>query len=155
MKMQASILSGHALSQYQTGYQPSNRMPSRLSNNNDSFNLTSLKKSKLKFINSSNVASFERSSTQTGLLTLCMYLRIMVRSGSALTSVISIQPTLKMKFYCLSLILWSTTPLASKGCLLWIAFQGIIKSRCTWKMKSIHHSEHCWVSFAIWLCRLA
>ena len=32
-----------------------------------------------------------------------------------------------------------------KGCLLWMAFQGTIKSRCSQMMKSIHHSKHRWV----------
>ena len=40
---------------------------------------------KSKFTNSLNVASFERDNTQTGLLTLCLFLKRTTRSESALT----------------------------------------------------------------------
>jgi len=41
----------------------SNRMPRWLSNTNDGFDPTSWKQSKSKFINSLNVASFEKNNT--------------------------------------------------------------------------------------------
>ena len=55
----------------------SNKMLNQSNNNNDIFDPTSWRQSRLKFKNSSNVASFERNSTQTGLLTLCPPLKRM------------------------------------------------------------------------------
>ena len=76
----------------------SNRIPNRLNNNNDGSDLTLWRRSTLKFTNSSNVASFERNSTQTGLLTLCPFLKKIVRSETALTFVILVQLVLRINF---------------------------------------------------------
>ena len=118
-----------------------NWMLNWLGNNNDGFDLTSWKQSKLKFINSSNAASFERSNTQTWLLILSLCLRKIKRSESVLTSMISTQPVLRMNFRCPSLMSWLIIHVASKGCPSWMAFQGIIKSRCSQIMRSMRHSE--------------
>jgi len=102
----------------------SNQMLNWLSSNNDDFTLILWRPSKLKFTNSSNVASFERNNTQTGLLILCLYSRRTGRSGFASTSVILTPLVLRMKFHFPSLTSWLTTHIASKECPSWMAFSG-------------------------------
>ena len=127
----------------------SNRMLSRLSNNNISFALTLWRQLKLKFINSLNVASFKRNSTQTRSLTFYLYSRRTEKSGSASTFVISTQPILR-NLLCPSLTSWLTTHVASKGCPLWMTSLGTNKSRRTRMTKSIHHFEPRWEYIAVW-----
>jgi len=66
--------------------------------------------------------SMERSSTQTGLLTLYLCLRRMGRSEFALTFVISTQPVLRTNFCCPSLMSSFTTHATLKGYHLWMSF---------------------------------
>jgi len=99
-------------------------MLNRLSNSNDGFDPTSWRQLKLKFINSSNAASFEKSSSQTGLLILSLCSRKTERSDSALTFVISMQPVLRINFRYPSLMSWLIIHVASKGCPSWMTFQG-------------------------------
>jgi len=61
-----------------------------VNNSNDSSDSTSWRQLRLKFKNSSNVASFDRNSTQTGSLKLCPSLKRMKRSESVSTSTILI-----------------------------------------------------------------
>jgi len=93
----------------------SNRMLNRLGSNNDSFDPTFWRRSKLKLTNSLNVASFERNNTQSGSLTLCLLLKRTKRSASILTSVILIQPVLKTNFHYPSMTSWLTKYVVSKG----------------------------------------
>jgi len=68
----------------------SNWMLRRSNNRSDTFDLILWRQSKLRSRNSSNVASFERNNTQTGLLILYPSLKRMKRFESVLTFVILI-----------------------------------------------------------------
>ena len=133
----------------------SNRMPSRSNNSSDASDLILWRQSKMTSRNSSNVTSFERNITHTGLLILQLFLKRTKISESVLTSVILIQPVLRMNFHYLSRMSSLKTRVVSKRCLLWMAFQGTTKSSCTQMMKSIQHSEHCQLCFVIRLFHLA
>ena len=88
---------------------------------------------------------------------ISMCSRKMRRSEFALTSMLLTQPVLRINFHYPSLMSWSKTRVASKGCPSglticvaskecpsWMAFQGTIKSRCTRMTRSIRHFECHW-----------
>ena len=130
-------------------------MLSQSNNNNDGSDLILWRELKPMFRNSLNVASFERNSTQAGLLTLYPFLKRMEIFESILNFVILIQHVLKMNFCYPSRMPWLTTHVVSKGCHLQMDSQGTVKSRCARMIKNKHHSKYRQVCFAIGLCHLA
>ena len=133
----------------------SSRMLSWSNNNNDGSNLKSWRQLKSRFRNSSNVASFERNSIQTWLLTLYPSLK---KNGKIRVYIdfrdFNIAcPKDEFPLPITDVMIDNTCDFERVSFM--DDFLGTTKSRCIQMMKSIHNSEHRWVSFATRLCRLA